>query len=99
MHLRCILIQLNTYIHIHETSTEQNGQSGHDYRDRTNTQYERRVRRLLVAANIVPNSSILVTLMMEELRSSEALVLPRLTRRNIPEDAILHSHRREHLKS
>jgi hypothetical protein len=51
----------------------------------------RRVLRLLVTAD--------VTLMMETIRSSETSVLTRAKRRNMSEGGILHSHRRENLKS
>jgi hypothetical protein len=59
----------------------------------------RSVGRLPVTPNLVATSPNLVTLMMEALSSLQTSVVTRETARNIPEDGIIHSHRRENLKS
>jgi hypothetical protein len=64
-----------------------------------NTAFLRSVRGLIVTAIVVPSSPILVSLITEALNSSETSVLIRGTWRYIPEEDILHSHRRENLKS
>jgi hypothetical protein len=46
---------------------------------------------LLVTANVVPGSPILVAVMMVALHSSETLVLTKATWHNIPEDGIHHA--------
>jgi hypothetical protein len=50
------------------------------------------VRRLLVAACVVPSSPIFVSLMKETPGSSETSVLTRTTQRNNPEDKILQEY-------
>jgi hypothetical protein len=53
---------------------------------------------LLLNANVVFTSPILVTLMIGAMHFSETFHLTRATLRNIQEDGILRSHRRENLK-
>jgi hypothetical protein len=54
---------------------------------------------LLITVNIVHSSLILVTLMVEVMRSSKTLILARATWHHIPEDGIIHSHGCENLES
>jgi hypothetical protein len=50
----------------------------------------RSLRRLLVTANVF-SSSIIVTLIIETQSSSETSFFSRATRRNVPEDDIIHN--------
>jgi hypothetical protein len=65
---------------------------------RTEVSEERRTSIIRIITNFVRNSPIHVTLTMEALHSSETSVLARAKQRNIPEDGIYRSHRRENLK-
>jgi hypothetical protein len=65
---------------------------------RTGISEERRASIIRVTKIGVSGSLILVTLMINVLRSSETSVLTRPARRNISEGGILHSHRRVNRK-
>jgi hypothetical protein len=56
-------------------------------------------RASVARCGYVPSSPFLGTLMMEAISSYETFLHTRAIRRNIPEDDILHNHRRENLKS
>jgi hypothetical protein len=57
------------------------------------------VIELLVTANVVSSSLIVFILMMEAIRYFETSLLTTAALSHITEDGILHSHRRENLKS
>jgi hypothetical protein len=60
---------------------------------------QRSTLQLLLTANVVPVSPILVTLMMEAIRSTESSVLTRATRHHIPKNGFPHNHCWENFKS
>jgi hypothetical protein len=59
----------------------------------------RRVALVRTDVSEEPSASSISVTRIGEAVTSETSLLTRATRRNIPEDTILHSHRRENLKS
>jgi hypothetical protein len=71
-----------------DVSEECSASHHHGYKNQR--RFLRSMRLLLVTANIVCSSPILVTLMIEAIHSSDTWVLTRATRHDVPEDAILN---------
>jgi hypothetical protein len=61
-------------------------------------EHEQKLRRM-VSSGLLRRVPLVRTDVLEEPGASETSVLTRATRHNNPEDTILHSHRRENLKS
>jgi hypothetical protein len=65
------------------------------HRKNVSSNYQLKQGVSAVSYSFLPRSLIFSTLMMEPIRSAEMSVITRGTRRNIPEEGVLHSRRRK----